>query len=227
VTIRAKLYAAIVLTILGPLATTAVALHGMSEMGDKFDQVQERGQNEAVARELKFLVTDMNGWQTAYGYAEGGLRGRFVASAAELRHELGIAGDQFTDEHERELLNQLNDEFDGFMQLDAVAWRALQSGHPEETKRILLGPELRRFEAMAATAEELAGYQADRAEATKAAFDDTRDEARRRLIAVALGAALVIVLLLVTANDIARMALEGERTVRGRKPEETSDDGSP
>ncbi len=193
-------------------------------MGDKFDQVQERGQQEAVARELKFLVTDMNGWQTAYGYAEGGLRGRFVASAAELRHELGIAGDQLTDEHERELLSGFNDEFDAFMQLDAVAWRALQSGHPEETKRILLGPELRRFEAMAATAEDLADYEAERAEATKGAFDDARDEARRRLIAVALGAALVIVLLLVTANDIAKMALEGERSVRSRKP---PDDGSP
>ena len=31
------------------------------------------------------------------------------------------------------------------------------------------------------------------------------------MIAVALGAGLVIVLLLVTANDIARMALEGAR----------------
>jgi hypothetical protein len=226
-TIRAKLYTAIVLTILGPLATTAVALHGMSEMGDKFDQVQERGRNEAVARELKFLVTDMNGWQTAYGYAEGGLRGRFVASAAELRHELEVAGEQFTDERETTLLGRLNEEFDGFMELDAVAWRELQAGRPEETKRILLGPELRRFEAMAATAEELASYEADRAAATKTAFDDARDEARRRLIAVALGAALVIVLLLVTANDIARMALEGERTVRGRKPPETADDGSP
>ena len=225
-TIRAKLYTAIVLTIIGPLATTAVALHGMSEMGDRFDQVGERGQHEAVARELKFLVTDMNGWQTAYGYAEGGLRGRFVASAAELRDELGIAGDQLTDERERELLSDLNDEFDAFMQLDAVAWRALQSGHPEETKRILLGPELRRFEAMAATAEDLADYEADEAAATEVAFDEARDDARRRLIAVALGAALVIILLLVTANDIAKMALEGERSVRGRKPPEKPDDGS-
>jgi hypothetical protein len=225
-TIRAKLYAAIALTIIGPLATTAVALHGMSEMGDKFDQVQERGQQEAVARELKFQVTDMNGWQTAYGYADGGFRGRFVASAADLRHELGIAGDQLTDQREGELLGDLNGEFDAFVQLDEVAWQALQSGHPEETKRILLGPELRRFEAMAATAEELAGYEAQRAEDTNAAFDDARDDARRRLIAVALGAALVIILLLVTANDIAKMALEGERSVRGRKPPEEPDDGS-
>jgi hypothetical protein len=224
-TIRAKLYAAIVLTIIGPLATTAVALHGMSQLGDRFDEVSARGQNQAVARELKFLVTDVNGWQTAYGYAGGDFRERFVASAGKLRRELDLAADQLTDEREAPLLSRLAGQFDRFMRLDELAWRALQAGNPEETKRILLGPELRRFEAMAATAEELADYEAEEATATEAAFDDARDDARRRLIAVALGAALVIVLLLVTANDIARMALEGERTVRGRKPPDASDDG--
>jgi hypothetical protein len=33
---------------------------------------------------------------------------------------------------------------------------------------------------------------------------------------VALGAGVVIVLLLITASDVARLALEGERHVRGR-----------
>ena len=223
-TIRAKLYAAIVLTIIGPLATTAVALHGMGQLGDRFDEVSARGQNQSVARELKFLVTDFNGWQTAYGYAGGEFRDRFLASADQLRRELEIATDELTDETEAPLLRLLKRQFDGFMELDRVAWRALQAGNPDETKRILLGPELRRFEAMAATAEELADYEAEQATATEVAFDDARDEARRRLIAVALGAALVIVLLLVTANDIARMALEGERTVRGREQDDTPDD---
>ena len=36
-TIRAKLYAAIVLTILGPLATTAVALQAQAQLSDIFD----------------------------------------------------------------------------------------------------------------------------------------------------------------------------------------------
>ena len=71
---------------------------------------------------------------------------------------------------------------------------------------------------MAATADELADYEAEQAAATDNAFDDARDDARRRLIAVALGAGVVIILLLVTANDIARMALEGERQ-RSRTPE--------
>lgn len=225
-TIRAKLYTAIVLTIIGPLATTAVALHGMSQLGDRFDEVSARGQDQAVARELKFLVTDVNGWQTAYGYAGGDLRDRFVDSARKLRRELDLAADQLTDGREAPLLSRLNEQFDRFIELDEVAWRELQADNPEETKRILLGPELRRFEAMAATAEELADYEAEEATATEAAFDDAHDDARRRLIAVALGAALVIILLLVTANDIARMALEGERTIRGRNPSDAPDDGS-
>ncbi len=225
-TIRAKLYAAIVLTVLGPLATTAVALHGMAQMGDRFDEVRQRAEHESLARELKFLVTDANGWQTAYGYAGGDLRERFESSADELRSELAVAAETLTDERERELLGQLEREFDAFMDLDAVAWRKLQAGREEEVREIFLGPELERFESMAATAELLAGYEADEAVATESAFDDARDDARRRLIAVALGAGLVIILLLVTANDIARMALEGERTVRGRKPPETPGDGS-
>ena len=223
-TIRAKLYAAIVLTILGPLATTAVALHGMAQMGDRYDEVRERAESEAVAREIKFLVTDMNGWQTAYGYAGGEFRDRFLASAGDLRRELDLASEELTDQGEQELIVQLDDEFQSFMQLDEVAWRALEEGRPEQTKRILLGPELRRFEAMATTADELATLEDDEAVATDNAFDDARDEARRRLVAVALGAALVIIILLVTANDIARLALEGERRARDRRdPEQPSD----
>ena len=69
---------------------------------------------------------------------------------------------------------------------------------------------------MADTADGLAGYEQQRAAATREAFDDARDDARKRLIAVALGAGIVIVLLLITASDVARMALEGERHVRAR-----------
>ncbi len=226
-TIRAKLYAAIVLTVLGPLATTAVALHGMSQMGDRYDEVRERAEREAIARELKFLVTDVNGWQTAYGYAGGDLRERFVRSADELEQELALAAETLTDPREAELLDRLEREFAAFMDLDAVAWRELQAGRPEETKRLLLGPELARFEAMAATAELLAGYEAEQAVATDDDFDQARDDARRRLVAVALGAGLVIILLLVTANDIAKMALEGERRVRGRQSSSQPEDDPP
>ena len=230
-TIRAKLYAAIVLTVLGPVATTAVALQGMGELGDRFEQVQQRADAEAVARELKFLVTDVNGWQTAYGYAgddvqqRDQLRRTYLRAERDLEQELDVASSTFGDPRERELLVRLEREFDRFKQLDAIAWGALQAGDSQRTRQILLGPEIGQFREIAATADELAVYETDRAEATDAAFDDARDDARRQLIAVALGAGLVIVLLLVTANDIARMALEGERRVRGQ-PGEPPDGGT-
>jgi hypothetical protein len=77
---------------------------------------------------------------------------------------------------------------------------------------------------MAATSQRLAAYEAQRSVAAERDFDDARDTARKRLIAVALGAAVVILLLLVTANDVARMALEGER--RSRDEDDPDGDGS-
>jgi hypothetical protein len=214
VTIRAKLYAAIVLTVLGPLATTGVALQAMSDLGDRFDEVRVHARQEALALRLKFDVTDVNGWQTAYGYDGGRSRPQFETSVIDFRGDLLRASRTLTDPRERALLRELRGEFEGFMMLDVAAYRALRAGREGRTREIFLGPEIERFEAMAATAERLARYEARRAEATQEAFDDARDDARRRLIAVALGAAVVIVLLLVTANDIARMAIEGERSAR-------------
>jgi hypothetical protein len=64
---------------------------------------------------------------------------------------------------------------------------------------------------MASGAQQLARAEARRAVSTQQAFDESREDSRRGLIAVALGALLVILLLLVTAGDIARTALERER----------------
>ena len=213
-TIRAKLYAAIVLTILGPLATTAVALHGMGEMGDRFDEVQERARHESIALELKFGVTDVNGWQTAYGYDKGRSRPVFERSTATFTRDLRAAARTLTDRRERELLADLTREFAEFMRLDREAYRALRAGDEQRVEDIFLGPEIARFSAMAETADRLATYERQRAAGTERAFDDARDDARKRLIAVALGAGIVIVLLLVTASDVARLALEGERHTR-------------
>ena len=203
-TIRAKIYAAIVLTVIGPIVTVAVALKAQADLGDRFDEVRDRARHEALARELKFGVTDVNGWQTAYGYDGGRSRPVFDRSVAAFRADLAAADRRLDDPPERELLRELTDEFDGFMELDVVAYRALQNGREEITKRIFLGPELVRFEAMADTAERLARYEARRASASERAFDDARDEARKRIIAVAVGAGLVIVLLLITARDLIR-----------------------
>jgi len=211
VTIRAKLYVAILLTVLGPVITIAVALHGMGRLGDRFDEVTTRSDQRALALDLKFDVTDFNGWQTAYGYDDGVSRPRFERSVRQFRTDMGAARNDLTDPREVRLLNEIRVRFAEFMRLDAEAYSALKRGDDERVKAIFLGPELRLFDAMAQRADELARYEARGASVTERAFDDTREDARRGLIAVALGAALVIILLLVTAADIARLALESHR----------------
>jgi hypothetical protein len=214
VTIRAKLYVAILLTVIGPVVTIAVALHGMDRLGDRFGEVQTRADQRALALDLKFGVTDFNGWQTAYGYDEGASRPRFERSVRQFRIDLGAARNELTDAREARLLNEIRARFGAFMQLDRQAYAALRRGDDARVKRIFLGPELRLFDAMASRSDELARYEARSATVTEKQFNDAREESRRGLIAVALGAALVIILLLVTASDIARLALEGQR-VRG------------
>jgi hypothetical protein len=213
-TIRTKLYLAILLTVVGPMVTIAVALNGMDRLGDRFAEVQDRSARRALALDLKFGVTDVNGWQTAWGYDDGLSRPRFESAVADFRRDLRRADEAFTGPRERSLLRELEANFGDFMRLDAVAWTALERGRENVTKRILLGPEIENFEATAGTAERLARYQEQREGGTEAQFDDERDDARKRLVAVALGAVIVIVLLLLTANDLARMALEGERLRR-------------
>ena len=210
-TIRAKLYVAILLTVIGPVVTIAVALHGMDRLGDRFDEVQDRSERRALALNLKYGVTDVNGWQTAYGYDDGASRGRFLASVRLFRGDLREAGVTLRDSAERRMLDELREDFAQFMRLDEVAFDALQRGDDARVKRIFLGPEVELFEQMAADAQGLARYESRRAAATERAFDDSREDSRRGLIAVGLGALLVILLLLVTASDIARVALERER----------------
>jgi hypothetical protein len=211
VTIRAKLYVAILLTVLGPVITVAVALHGMGRLGDRFDEVQERADHRALALDLKYGVTDFNGWQTAYGYDDGASRPRFEHSVSQFRADFAAARKNLTDAREANLLDEIRTRFDQFMALDDVAYAALQRGDDARVKQIFLGPELRLFDEMASRSEELATYEARGATATEKAFDNAREDSRRALIAVGLGAALVIVLLLVTAGDIARLAIEGHR----------------
>lgn len=213
-TIRAKLYVAILLTVIGPVITIAVALHGMDRLGDRFDEVQQRSDQRALALNLKFGVTDFNGWQTAYGYDDGASRPRFEHSVRQFRIDLGEARNELTDRREGRLLSEIRIRFAKFMELDREAYAALRRGDDARVKEIFLGPELRLFDQMASRADELARYEARSATVTESDFNSSREDSRRALIAVALGAALVIILLLVTASDIARMALETHRARR-------------
>jgi hypothetical protein len=140
----------------------------------------------------------------------------FEQVARDFSRDLARAAATLTEPRERQLVSELRRDFASFMALDRVAYRALKAGDEQRVRDLFLGPEIARFSAMKDTAEQLARYERQRAEAANRAFDDARDDARKRLITVALGAAVVIVLLLITASDVARMALEGERHARAR-----------
>jgi len=209
VTIRARLVAAIVLTVIGPVVTIGVALAAFGALEDRFGEVGASAAHERRALELKFAVTDLNGWQTAYGYDGGRSRPLFEAAVRRTEGLLDVTRRQLRAPSERALLERLGTAFDAFMALDRDAWRALQDGRRLQARRILLGPEIEHFQAMAQAADALAGEQRRRAEAAAQGFEDARRDARRELVAVGIGAGVVIVLLLLTVQDVVRLALEG------------------
>jgi CHASE3 domain sensor protein len=215
VTLRAKLYAAMVMTVLGPLVTIAVAFTAFNSLSDRFDQVVEHQDRQARALEIKYAVTDVNGWQTAYGYDDGASRPQFERSAQNVRQLLAAAQPEMTEPRERALLAQVRATFGRFMDLDAVAYDALKKGQKARVKRIFLGPEIRNFHAMAAAAAALAAEEARRAKQVQRAFDKRLTDAKKALVIVGLGAGVVIILLLLTTWDIARLALERQA---GRDP---------
>jgi methyl-accepting chemotaxis protein len=208
VTIRAKLYAAMVMTVLGPVITIGVAFAAFQSLSDRFEEVSERSDRQALALEIKFAVTDVNGWQTAYGYDNGRSRPQFERSAQNVKRLLARARRQLTEPRERAVLTRLTDSFGRFMALDAVAYRALRSGQTARVREIFLGPEIRNFEAMASAAAQLAAEEARRNAEVEHSFDRRLSDAKKALVVVGLGAGVLIVLLLLTASDIARLALE-------------------
>ena len=204
--IRAKLYAALAVTIAGLVATAGVGIAGMSRLGDRFDDVEAASRAQALALQLKFDVTDFNGWQTAYGYDNGASRPTFLSSVQRFRSEFAQARRRLTRPQEQSYLDQVEDAFNDFMRLDDQAFAALQAGDHETVKDIFLGPELVNFSRAATTSQRLASYEAGRVADQDKAFKDARHDALRLLIAVSAIAGLLVVILLITANDLARSA---------------------
>jgi CHASE3 domain sensor protein len=205
-TIRAKLYAALAVTVVGLIVTAGVGIAGMSRLGDRFADVETASRAQALALQLKFDVTDYNGWQTAYGYDNGASRPTFLSSVERFRSDFAQARRQLTRPREKEYLDQIDNAFSDFMRLDDQAFAALQAGHKAVVRRIFLGPELVHFGRAAAVAQQLASYEAERVSAQDKAFKDARRDALRLLIAVSAIAGLLVVILLITANDLARAA---------------------
>jgi CHASE3 domain sensor protein len=204
--IRAKLYAALAVTVVGLVVTAGVGIAGMSRLGDRFDDVQEASRAQALALQLKFDVTDFNGWQTAYGYDNGQSRPIFLSSVERYRADFAQARRRLTRPQEQTYLDQVEHAFNDFMKLDDQADAALQAGDLETVKDIFLGPELVNFSRAAAASQRLASYEAGRVAVEDKAFKDARQDALRLLIAVSAIAGLLVVILLITANDLARTA---------------------
>jgi methyl-accepting chemotaxis protein len=215
VSIRVKLYAALAVTVAGLVVTAGVGIAGMSRLGDRFDAVEDASRAQALALQLKFDVTDFNGWQTAYGYDNGESRPTFLSSVERFRADFAEARRRLTRPQEQAYLNQIEDAFEDFMRLDDQAYAALQAGRPEVVKRIFLGPELVHFGRAAASAQRLASYEAGRVSVEDKAFKDARHDALRLLIAVSAIAGLLVIILLITANDLVRTA-EGKLAEKPR-----------
>ena len=205
-TIRSRLYTAIAVTVAGLAVTSGVGIWSMNRVGDRFDSVEKAADARALALQLKFGVTDFNGWQTAYGYDNGRSRPIFLRSVTSFRAELRAARAVLTRAREQRLLATIGGAFDAFMRIDAQAFAALKAGRVHEVRRLFLGPEIDNFELAAAAAQRLAVLEESRARAEDSRFRRARHDARRYLIAASVFAALVVAILLATAVDLARRA---------------------
>jgi methyl-accepting chemotaxis protein len=205
-TIRAKLYAAIVVAVAGLALTVGTGVWTMDRLGDRFDAVQTAADARALALQLKFDVTDVNGWQTAYGYDDGRSRPTFLRAVERCRATLARARKVLRRPQEARLVGEIESAFNDFMRLDEDAFAALQAGRSDEVRRILLGPELENFARAARAAEKLAAAEDSQAAAQDRAFRDARRDALRILLLAALLTAALVAVLLVTATDLARSA---------------------
>lgn len=218
-TIRAKLYTAIVVAVAGLAITVGVAVWAMNDLGERFDEVQRAADSRALALGLKFDVTDFNGWQTAYGYDDGKSRPIYVAAFRRFERDLARARAALESRQERALLDRIGAAADDFDRLDAAAWAALQAGRAEQVRRLFLGPEIANFRRAAAAAQQLATQEEANAAAEDKAFESAKDDALRLLIGAGIVAALLVVILLVTATDLARQA---ERALEVEPGEDSS-----
>jgi hypothetical protein len=206
VTIRAKLVTAVTVAIAGLALTAGAGIWGLNRLNDRFDGVQKSSDARALALQLKFGVTDFNGWQTAYGYDNGRSRPTFLHSVSAFRATLARARERLTRDREQTLLKEISGAFDDFTRLDDQAWAALQAGRTGEVKRLFLGPEIVNFERAARAAQALATVENTFAAREEQEFKDARTDALRYLIGASVIAGLLVVILIATALDLARSA---------------------
>ena len=186
-----------------------MAFAAFQSLSDRFDEVSARSDRQALALEIKYAVTDVNGWQTAYGYDGGASRPQFERSAQNVRRLLAVADRRLTEPRERAILARLQ-----------TLLRRVHGARRRRLSRAARGPGAprqadlprarrsatsRRWRPPRASSPPRSSAATTRCER---AFDQRLTDAKKSLVVVGLGAGVLIVLLLLTASDIARLALE-------------------
>ena len=139
-----------------------------------------RSDRQALALEIKYAVTDVNGWQTAYGYDDGASRPQFERSAQNVRRLLAVADRRLTEPRERAILARLH------TLLRRASWRSTSSPiarcRPARTAASSGSSSARRSATSRpwrAAAAQLAAEEQRRNDQVERAFDQRLTDAKK------------------------------------------------
>ncbi len=147
----------------------------------------------------QYCVTDVNGWQTAYGYDEGASRPQFEKAAKACQAIIDTTVAAVKGLEDEPAANALNEAFGAFMALDETTWEAGQaSGWDKGSKahELILNDNITAFQKAAAAADAFAQMQETDVQAGTKRFDDAEASVHTMTIGaliVALLAALALV----------------------------------
>src|SRR3954447_25934019 len=138
-TIRTKLYGAMVVTAAGLALVVGLGFWGMNRLDEHFGAARRAADDRSLALALKYDITDLNGWQTAYGYDSGVSRPIFLRSVAAFRRDDARARERLSSPAERLQLTRIRAAFNDFMRLDDDAFAAVQAGRDRRGGRDPVG----------------------------------------------------------------------------------------
>jgi diguanylate cyclase (GGDEF)-like protein len=164
---------------------------------------------ERTASEARFLLADMNGWQSAYTleFTERGVkalqnstgsRARFLRTASELQAaltRLGARSGELTS-YEVTQLRQARAAFTTFMARDTEVFQALQSGDLATARGLVLGTEILEFERIDRSLQAISASVTRQDAELRRQWQDASRGAYRQLLTFSSGVALSLVLML-------------------------------
>jgi methyl-accepting chemotaxis protein len=131
-----------------------VALWSTSTLGSGYDDVTKKvAPQREQAIDMKYQITNVNGWQTAYGYDEGASRGAFEQSVKEFNASYdklkALTRDWPTT---AAVTARIGADFAAFMALDAETWKAGQTtgwGKDGRAAHLILNENIAAFTKVA------------------------------------------------------------------------------